>query len=369
MRRLIPYPIRRLLRTGLGWLRWGSLALVRLSDRGHIRVYYGRDSIPDSSHVSHGGMVKLQHLQESFPNSPWNFNLLYVVSSALSRDTEPLLWLAKKRDLRLVWNQNGVGYSGWHGPGWEKVNEPMARMLHAADHVFYQSRFCKLSADLFLGKRNGSWQILYNAADTRVYTPPASDPDPQHLVLLSVGSFQAFYRFESAVRTLERVARHRKDVKLVIAGRLVWDENHKRTLIDAHRLIDKLGVRDRVTLLPAYSQEDAPSIFQRANILLHTKYNDPCPTTVIEAMASGLPVVYSASGGVPELVGVEAGIGVPGKLNWEKEIPPDAQLMAEAVLKIAERREQYAEAARQRTVERFDVRSWLEAHREVFENV
>ena len=369
MRGVVPYPIRRPLRTGLGWLRWGSQTLLRHSDRGRIRVYYGHDSIPDSGRVSHGGMVKLHHLQESFPSSPWNFNLLYMVSSALSRDAAPLLWLLKKRDLRLVWNQNGVGYLGWHGPRWEKVNEPMARMLHAADHVFYQSRFCKLSADKFLGKRDGSWQILYNAVDTRVFTPPALDPDTKHLELLSVGSFQSFYRFESAVKTLKRVARHRKDVKLVIAGRLVWDPDHKRTLTAAHRLIDELGVRDNVTLLPPYSQKEAPSIFQHANILLHTKYNDPCPTTVIEAMASGLPVVYSASGGVPELVGIEAGIGVPGKLNWEKEIPPDAQLMAEAVLKIAERREQYAEAARQRTVERFDIRSWLEAHREVFESV
>ncbi len=47
----------------------------------------------------------------------------------------------------------------------------MARILHEADYVFYQSEFCKRSADLFLGKREGGWEILYNAVDTTVFTP------------------------------------------------------------------------------------------------------------------------------------------------------------------------------------------------------
>ena len=61
---------------------------------------------------------------------------------------------------------------------------------------------------------------------------------------------------------------------------------------------------------------------RRADLLLHTKYNDPCPTVVLEAMASGLPVVYSASGGVPELVGEEAGVGIPAPFDWEHDHPP-----------------------------------------------
>ena len=52
------------------------------------------------------------------------------------------------------------------------------------------------------------------------------------------------------------------------------------------------------------------------------------PTVVLEALASGLPVVYSASGGTPELVGDDAGVGVPAPLDWEQDHPPAPEALA-----------------------------------------
>ena len=76
-----------------------------------------------------------------------------------------------------------------------------------------------------------------------------------------------------------------------------------------------------------------------ADLLLHTQYNDACPGLVLEAMACGLPVVYSASGGTPELVGPEAGLGVAAEQSWEKTYPPDPNKMAGAVLTVLEDRD------------------------------
>ena len=64
---------------------------------------------------------------------------------------------------------------------------------------------------------------------------------------------------------------------------------------------------------------------------------DPCPSAVIEAMACGLPVVYPASGGTVELVGDEAGIGVPHPDGWERDEPPDPEALADAVAQRARR--------------------------------
>jgi hypothetical protein len=78
--------------------------------------------------------------------------------------------------------------------------------------------------------------------------------------------------------------------------------------------------------------------------------------------------VYSRSGGTPELVGEEAGVGIEAPLDWEEDHPPAPPELAEAVRRVVERLPDYAAAARERSLE-FDVRPWIERHREVFERL
>ena len=75
----------------------------------------------------------------------------------------------KKRKTPIILNQNGVFYPGWYEKNWKKKNQEMAFLYHQADYVFWQSNFCKLSANKFLGKRIGPGEILYNAVDTSFF--------------------------------------------------------------------------------------------------------------------------------------------------------------------------------------------------------
>jgi glycosyltransferase involved in cell wall biosynthesis len=115
-----------------------------------------------------------------------------------------------------------------------------------------------------------------------------------------------------------------------------------------------------------FAQTEAPALFQSAHILLHTKYNDPCPGVVIEAMASGLPVVYSASGGLPELVADIGGKGVPVETRFDREILPDPSALAACVEAVWQDHARYREAARDRAVTHFDQGAWTRRQLEVF---
>jgi len=346
--------------------RWTRILIGGTPDLSKIAVFYGHDHIPKVGEIAHGGIVKFQRMQADFPNNPRRFNILYMVSSRKPQDARQLLWLARCKGAKFVWNQNGVAYPGWHGPGWEQSNRPLAEMLHAADYAFYQSEFCKLSADRFLGQREGNYEILYNCVDTNTFNPAARPPAGDCLILLLGGSQYQYYRLATALKTLAVLSRDRPDSHLLVTGKLSWLPDETEVKQIAQHLIAELGISDRVTFLGSYTQHEAPALYQQAHILLHTKYNDPCPGLVVEAMACGLPVVYSASGGVPELVGTEAGIGVPAPLSWERDFPPDPEALAAAVLQVAERHHHYAEAARTRAVEKFDLQPWLQRHREVF---
>jgi glycosyltransferase involved in cell wall biosynthesis len=97
--------------------------------------------------------------------------------------------------------------------------------------------------------------------------------------------------------------------------------------------------------------------------------NDPCPTTVIEALACGLPVAYAASGGTVELVADEGGIGVLHPDGYERDEPPAPEALAAAVGAVLADRARYAEGARRRAVERFALADWLDRHAALFEEL
>lgn len=241
----------------------------------------------------------------------------------------------------------------------------MAKLHQMADQVFYQSAFCQMSAHKFLGKPTGQNEILYNSVNTTQFSP--ADKSPEGFNLLLGGTQYQFYRFETAIQTLKQVQKHIPEAHLLVTGKLCWHSDSKIAEQQAQMCISQAGLTDSVELIGPYTQQEAPIIFQRAHILLHTKYNDPCPGLVVEALACGLPVVYSDSGGVPELVGTQAGIGIPTELNWEKDLPPAPEALSEAVLKIAANRAPYAKAARERAVEKFDISYWVKRYQETFE--
>lgn len=354
--------VRRLAAEAREFRRWK--ALRRPDD---VRAYYGWDRLPDrSEHVS-GGIVKCLDLAERFPNSPDKANLLYLVSSALPERRELLARAARRAGGKVVLNQNGVAYPGWAGADWQAMNAPNARVHAAADFVVYQSEFCRRCAERFLGARKGPGEVLYNPVDTDVFRP-AHAPLPQLPVrLLLAGSHHQFYRVQTAVDALNLLRISGVEATLEIAGRCRWINDEREAEHQVREYVQTLGLTTAVTCSGSYTQEEAPSLFQRAHVLLHTKYNDPCPRLVVEAMATGLPVVYSSSGGLPELVGEDAGAGVAAPLAWERIHPPPPAGLVLAIQTVLAEYRKYSSAARRRAVLRFNVNDWIQAHRRIFE--
>ncbi len=369
MRRSVPPALARLLKAGRSRISLGASILAGTPRHGNISVYYGRHFRGEPPHVVSGGAVKFHELRKWFPQSSLRFNILYMGSSCMPANWSEAVWLARKKGARFLWNQNGVGYPAWAPQHWSLVNQPMKELLHEADYVVYQSEFCKLSADLQLGKRGNGWEILYNPVDTRAFHPNRRRTPDNQLILLHAGTVEGAYRFEAVVLTLAELVHRGIDVRLIFAGRLIWHHEEKRALTEVRDMISRLGLSERIVLLPPYTRSEAPSVFRGAHILLHTKVYDPCPTVVLEAMASGLPVVYSRDGGVPELVGEDAGIGVESHSTWEETRPPDPVDLADAVIAVAKHLGPYSEAARSRAVEKFEIDLWLRRHRKIFRSM
>ncbi len=319
------------------------------------RVFYGGVR---SGNVG-GPLVKVKRLQAYFPQHVWNYNLAYLLSNAPYLSSVAMDWL-RWRGVPIVVNQNGVFYPGWFGGEWKRQNEIMAQAYHRADYVFWQSEFCRRSADHFLGKRMGKGEILFNAVNIKHFAPATiSSVRPFTFLLTGKIGRHLEYRLESTIEGLALARKAGLDAKLIIAG---WIED----VAFVFSLIQRYRLAGHVLILGPYTQEQAPTIYQNSDAYVMTKYLDPCPNTVIEAMACGLPVLYSDSGGVSELVGEIAGIGLSVPEEWNTVHVPHATLIAEGMLKIAASREVMSIAARQRAIVNFDIQNWIERHRTIF---
>lgn len=348
------------------WLesrRWQEK--VQRSDS--IRVFYGHDALPGRCEKAGGGIIKCQDLAEMFPNTTRGANILYLVSSALPHFAPLMVRIAKQHGVRLVWNQNGVAYPAWHGPGWDATNADMKAILPMADYVLYQSEFCKISADQYLGKFNGPSEIIHNPVDTSFFVPAANIPTGKRILL--AGSHEHFYRVRSAIEMMGLLQDSIPEARLTIAGRYLWRRDPEKARREAEDLARAVGVANSVIFTGSYTQEEVVPLMQSAHLLVHPKYNDPCPRLVVEAMACGLPVVYSASGGVPELVDNLAGVGVEAPCDWQQDHPPDAHQLAEAVNRVFADYQAFRQAARAHAVAKLDVDLWLTRHGKVFTKV
>jgi glycosyltransferase involved in cell wall biosynthesis len=112
--------------------------------------------------------------------------------------------------------------------------------------------------------------------------------------------------------------------------------------------IDALGLAGHVIF--AGWQVDMPAVYADLDLLVLTSLNEGTPVTVIEALATGIPVVATAVGGVPDVLkDQETGMLTPSG---------DAEGLAQAIVELLhapERAEALARAGQGDVLDRFDL--------------
>jgi len=104
---------------------------------------------------------------------------------------------------------------------------------------------------------------------------------------------------------------------------------------------------------------------ERDHLLFPAEINAACPNAVVEALASGLPVVGYATGSLPELVGEDGGAVVPYGTDYWKLEAPDTDILAAAAVKILKKHKKYSTSARKRAEELFGLEKMVESYRKI----
>ena len=310
-------------------------------------------------------------LAAAFPHAFPACDLLYVVSSVGFPGRQAVVDLARSRGIPVVLNQNGVYYPASGGPRWQTLNRPLDSLRRAADFIVYQTDFCKLACDTFLGPLATPYTIACNAVDTTVYTPSATPPSldtPTVVALWGAGGRNR--RTTVTVESFLALRRRMPTARLLLPGYHAESAQHRET----RRMLDDVVMAagqplDCIEYLPRYTGAEAPGIFQRAHVLLHTQPNDNCPHLVVEAMACGVPIVHQDNGGTPQMVTPLAGVAVPSATSWDTIDYPAPEAFAAGLEKVLRDWPAYHRHARARAVDFMSLDAFLREHRRVFDIV
>ena len=162
-----------------------------------------------------------------------------------------------------------------------------------------------------------------NAVDTTLFHPGARRPgDGQVKRLLFVGLMPASHvkGVPHLLRALREVERRRDDWRLDIVG-----DGPARLQYEA--MVADLGLSASVVFHGIQPKAVVAELMRRADALMLPSLWENLPCVLVEALASGLPIVATRVGGIPEIVDERVGLLVP---------PGDADSLADAILRLLE---------------------------------
>lgn len=175
-------------------------------------------------------------------------------------------------------------------------------------------------------------QVIPNIVDLTRFSPVSRRAFGTAPHLIVVRNLEPIYDLPTALRAFAVVRRQYAGARMTVAG-------SGPALAALQGLASELGLAEAVRFTGRIEHDRIPALYADADSALNPSRADNMPNSVLEAFASGVPVVSTDAGGVPDIVTD----GVNGLL-----VPVgDAPAMARAVLRVLDDRslaEQLAQA-------------------------
>lgn len=233
-------------------------------------------------------------------NSGWSWHLFAA----------PAVWMARLRGVPAVINYRGGEADAFLAKSARSVRISMRQ----AAALIVPSEFLKAVFARF----GMTASIVPNIVDLAHFTNPTPHRTARRHLLVA-RNLEPIYDNETAIRAFSVVHRNHPDATLTIAGSGPLAES-------LAELARHLGLADAVTFTGRLDRDAMAQAYRAADIAINPSVVDNMPNSVLEALASGVPVVSTSVGGVPFIVRDEqTALLVPPR-------SPDA--MAKAILRL-----------------------------------
>jgi glycosyltransferase involved in cell wall biosynthesis len=179
------------------------------------------------------------------------------------------------------------------------------KMLEKAKKIIAVSHFTKRELLEYYKVPEEKIRVIHNGVDVDKFKPEQDKNkikqelglSPDDLTILSVGRLYARKGLFTLIESVPAVIRRFKNAKFLISGKGQSDEMRKLIAY-----AEKIGVKDNIIFTGYYPDKKLPRLYQAADVFAFSTFYEHHPFAVLEALSTGLPVVTTSVGGIPETI-------------------------------------------------------------------
>jgi L-malate glycosyltransferase len=302
-----------------GGMAGQTAQLVELLSRDGVRVTF----VPTNAPYRPAFVGKLRGVRAAFRLVPYvarlwrcvaNVDVLHVMANSgwsWHLFAAPAIWIGRLRRRTVIVNYRGGEAEAFLSAAAGVVMPTLAR----ADVVAVPSRFLQ---EIFV--RHGvETHVLPNIIDRKRFHPADRPARAGRANVLVARNLEPIYDIGTAIRAMAIVQRTVPHATLTIAGSGAQHDQLVRQAADA-------GLAACVRFVGRLDRDEVAALNRESDIVVNPSLVDNMPNSILEALATGTPVVSTDVGGVRHLVTHErTALLVP---------PADPDAMAAAILRL-----------------------------------
>jgi glycosyltransferase involved in cell wall biosynthesis len=141
--------------------------------------------------------------------------------------------------------------------------------------------------------------VIYNGVDTEIFRPV--EKNDGNFTVISTSRIIKRKGIDLLLKAFVDLSKDKADVRLILVG----DGNMKENL---EKTAKQSEAREKITFAGAVEREKMSQYYQKADVFVLPSLNEGMSNSLLEAMASGLAIVATDTGGTKELVNSENGV-------------------------------------------------------------
>lgn len=179
------------------------------------------------------------------------------------------------------------------------------KLMKRSDALIAVSKCTKKELTEFYDIDEKKIHVIYNGVDVEKFKPNKDRAglrrelglEEKQKIILFVGRLYQRKGLDTLLQSISKVIQDFGDAKFVISG-----EGHRQNKEKLLKIAEKLKIKNSVLFVGYFPDEKLPDLYAASDMFVLPSRYESFPFTILEAQATGLPVISTNVGGIPEII-------------------------------------------------------------------